>query len=80
MRGDARSGRVMVVPDALVNPPDGDTAPVDALVADGWGLVVLPPDGLEPADEAALLAVIDDQLAAFARAGYEIARWGAGAA
>ena len=78
MRGDARSGRVMVVPDALVNPPDGDTTAVDGLVADGWGLVVLPPDGLEPGDEAALLAVIDDQLAAFRQAGYEIARWDRG--
>ena len=78
MRGDARSGRVMVVPDALVNPPDGDTTAVDTLVADGWGLVVLPPDGLEPADERALVAVIDDQLAAFEQAGYEIARWGEG--
>jgi hypothetical protein len=77
MRGDARSGRVMVVPDALVNPPDGDTAAVDALVAAGWGLVVLPPEGLDPDDEAALLAVIDDQLAAFRQAGYEVARWGA---
>jgi hypothetical protein len=70
----------MVVPDALVNPPDGDTAAVDALVADGWGLVVLPPEGLDPADEAAALAVIDDQLAAFAQAGYEIRRYNAGAA
>ena len=76
MRGDARSGRVMVVPDGLVNPPDGDTAAIDALVADGWGLVVLPPDGLDEPDEAALLAVIADQLAAFEQAGYEIGRWG----
>jgi hypothetical protein len=73
MRGDARSRRVVVVPDAALNPPDGDTAAVDALVAAGWGLVVLPPPGLDAADEAAVLAAIGDGLTEFAAAGYDLA-------
>jgi hypothetical protein len=73
MRGDARSRRVVVVPDAVLNPPDGDTSVVDRLVAEGWGLVVLPPAGLDADDEAELLEAIADQLAEFAQAGYALA-------
>jgi len=73
MRGDARSRRVVVVPDAVLNPPDGDTAVADGLVASGWGLVVLPPPGLDPDDEADVLDAIADQLAEFAQAGYALA-------
>jgi len=73
MRGDARSRRVVVLPDVLLNPPDGDTTTVDGLVADGWGLVVLPPAGLDPDDEAGAIDAIADQLAEFAQAGYALA-------
>jgi hypothetical protein len=72
MRGDARSRRIVVVPDAVLNPPDGDTRTVDGLVAEGWGLVALPPAGLDADDEAGVLDAIADALTEFAQAGYEL--------
>jgi hypothetical protein len=73
MRGDGRSRRVAVVSDRIVNPPDGDRAAMERLAAAGWGLVQLPPPGLEPADRADAIAAIVDQLAALSAEGYAVA-------
>jgi hypothetical protein len=73
MRGDGRSRRVAVVPDAFVNPPPGGGDGLVGLAEAGWGVVALPRPGL-PADvEAATLAAVADQLAAYLDDGYEVA-------
>jgi hypothetical protein len=68
MRGDVRSRRVVVVPDALVNPPPGAADHADALAAAGWGLVVLP-----PARSEAWLDAIVEQVVTLLDDGYEVA-------
>jgi hypothetical protein len=73
MRGDGRSRRVAVVSDRIVNPPDGDRTAMATLAEAGWGLVQLPPPGLEPADRAEAIAAVVDQLAAFVAEDYEVA-------
>ena len=73
MRGDGRSRRVMVVPDALLNPAAGADDGLARLAESGWGVVALPQPGL-PADvEASLLAAVADQLTAWLDGGYEVA-------
>jgi hypothetical protein len=73
MRGDGRSRRVAVVPDAYLNPPAGADDVLVALAEAGWGVVALPPPGL-PADVAGpALAAIADQLTAYLDDGYEVA-------
>jgi hypothetical protein len=73
MRGDGRSRRVAVVPDAYLNPAAGAPDPLTELAGAGWGVVALPRPGLEPNVETAVLAAIADQLAAFLDDGYEVA-------
>ena len=73
MRGDGRSRRVAVVPDAYLNPAPGGSDRLTELAEAGWGVVALPPPGLEPDVEAAALAGIADQLAAFLDDSYEVA-------
>lgn len=73
MRGDGRSRRVAVVPDAVVNPAIGADDRLATLAEAGWGVVALPQPGL-PADvEQALLAAVADQLAVLLDDGYEVA-------
>ena len=72
MRGDGRSRRVAVVPDAYLNPAAGGDDRMVGLAEAGWGVVALPQPGL-PADvEGALLRDIADQLIAFLDGGYEV--------
>jgi hypothetical protein len=72
VRGDGRSRRVAVVPDAYLNPVSGAEDRLVELAEAGWGVVALPQPGL-PADvEAAVLAGVADQLAAFLDGGYEV--------
>jgi hypothetical protein len=73
VRGDGRSRRVAVVPDAYVNPAAGAPDRLAELAEAGWGVVGLPQPGLAPDVEAAVLAGIVDQLAAFLDDGYEVA-------
>ncbi|HKV67347.1 MAG TPA: hypothetical protein VJN72_04605 [Gaiellales bacterium] len=73
MRGDGRSRRVAVVPDSYLNPAPDASDRLAELAEAGWGVVALPQPGLEPEVEAAVLAGIADQLAAFLDDGYEVA-------
>ena len=73
MRGDGRSRRVAVVPDACLNPPAGADDGLVGLAEAGWGVVALPPPGLPAGVEGAALAAIADQLTAYLDDGYEVA-------
>ena len=73
MRGDLRSRRVAVVPDAVLNPPAGGADHLTPLTEAGWGLVVLPPAGLPEGTERAMIAAIADQVATFLDDDYEVA-------
>jgi hypothetical protein len=73
VRGDGRSRRVMVVPDAVLNPAAGDDDGLVRLAEAGWGLVALPRPGLPAAVAEAALAAVVDQLTAFLDDGYEVA-------
>jgi hypothetical protein len=73
MRGDARSRRVVVVPDVVVNPPEGAHDQLSDLALGGWGVVALPPSDL-PADVTQpLVAAAVEQVIAFLDGGYEVA-------
>jgi hypothetical protein len=78
MRGDVRSRRVAVVPDALVNPPPGGVDHAAALAAAGWGLVVLPPAESLGAARGAWLEAIVDEVITFLGDDYEVALAGVG--
>ena len=73
MRGDLRSRRVAVVPDAVLNPPAGAADHLTPLTEAGWGLVVLPPAGLAAGTERAMIAAIADQVVTFLDDDYEVA-------
>lgn len=72
MNSDARSWRLALVPDSLMNPPQRARAPLpDALgilETSGYGVLHLPP----PGKHALLLAVIADQIAEYAHHGYAV--------
>jgi hypothetical protein len=72
VRGDGRSRRVMIVPDAFLNPAAGDD-PLIGLADAGWGIVALPQPGLPAHVQEAALAAVVDQLTAFLDDGYEVA-------
>jgi len=68
MRGDARSRRLVVVPDALLNPPAGAHDDLAPLAAAGWGVVALP-----PVRDEKWLETIVEQVVTFLDDGYEVA-------
>jgi hypothetical protein len=72
LRGDGRSRRVAVVPDAYLNPAAGGDDRLVDLAEDGWGVVALPQPGLPDDVEGALLRDIADQLVAFLDGGYQV--------
>jgi hypothetical protein len=72
VHGDARSRRIAVVPDHVANPRPGDPDTFGALVAGGWGIVVLPAADLLLEVAAAWRAAAVEQVAVFAGDGYEI--------
>ena len=73
MRGDARSRRVVVVPDVVMNPPEGARDRLGDLALDGWGVVALPPTDA-PADVVQpLFAAAVDQVIALLDGGYDVA-------
>ncbi|HEX5251970.1 MAG TPA: hypothetical protein VFW14_20085 [Gaiellales bacterium] len=73
MRGDGRSRRVAVVPDAYLNPAAGAPDRLAELAEAGWGVVALPQSGLPSDVETALLTATADQLAALLDDGYGVA-------
>ncbi|MDX6551613.1 MAG: hypothetical protein QOH74_101 [Gaiellales bacterium] len=73
MRGDARSRRVAVVPDGVVNGPPGDVDRLAVLEEQGWGVIALcPPDLVSEAREMWLDAIVD-QVITFLDDDYEVA-------
>jgi hypothetical protein len=72
VNGDARGWRMALVPDSLINPPDGARATLPdvlgVLTACGYGVLQIPP----PGEHALLLAVIADQVAEYAHHGYAV--------
>jgi hypothetical protein len=73
MRGDGRSRRVAVVPDAIVNPPPGGHDRLSELALGGWGVIALPPPGLPPDISAPLITAAVDQVVALLDGGYQVA-------
>lgn len=73
MRGDARSRRIVIVSDRILNPPPGEPDTLGRLADDGWGVIALPPDGLEGAAWQAWAAPLVDQVVTFLRDDYEVA-------
>lgn len=73
MQSDARSGRVAVVPDTVVNPPEGARDRLSDLAMGGWGVVALPPRNLPAEVIHPLIAAAVDQVIAFLDGGYEVA-------
>lgn len=80
-RDDQRSRRVVVLPDALINPGsvlnggDGARAPdplVTALVEDGWGFVEMPPHRLAAATARAMVETIGGDLADYLKHGHRV--------
>ena len=74
MSGDNRGWRIALVPDALLNPPDGAGWALDVLgilEACGYGVLQLPPTA-GAGDTGLLLAVIADQVAEYAHHGYAV--------
>jgi hypothetical protein len=72
VNGDARGWRMALVPDTLINPPDGARAALPnvlgVLEASGYGVLQIPP----PGEHGLLLAVIADQVAEYAHHGYAV--------
>ena len=66
MRGDARAYRVAVVADALLG------GLVDVLEAEAWGVIQLPPAGLDAATASAWLEHVAEHVAEFRRNGYDV--------
>jgi hypothetical protein len=73
MRGDARSRRVVVVPDVVVNPPAGARDRLSDLALSGWGVVALPPASLPAEIAHPLVAAAVEQVIALLDGGYEVA-------
>lgn len=64
---------MVVVPDAVVNPPPGAHDRLSELAMAGWGVVALPPPGM-PADIAhPLVAAAVDEVVALLDGGYQVA-------
>ena len=73
MHGDGRSRRVVVVPDAILNPPPGAPDRLGELALGGWGVIALPPPSL-PADiSSPLVAAAVAEVVALLEGGYEVA-------
>jgi hypothetical protein len=73
VRGDARSRRVAVVPDVVVNPPAGARDRLGELALGGWGVVALPPPDMPAEVTHPLVAAAVEQVIAFLDGGYEVA-------
>jgi hypothetical protein len=63
---DARSRRIALVPDELL------PGLLDELERDGYGVIQLPPAGLDPETRRLWLELVEEQVAEFRRSGYEV--------
>ena len=63
---DVRGRRVAVVSDSLLE------RLLDPLAAEGYGIIQLPPDGLDNATVAAWLEQVAEHVEEFQRTGYEV--------
>lgn len=63
---DVRGRRIAVVSDALLEDR------LDPLAAEGYGIIQLPPDGLDNATVAAWLEQVSEHVEEFQRTGYEV--------
>ena len=66
MTDDPRARRVAVVADSLLEEKLGE------LREDGWGVIQLPPAGLDPDTAHEWLALTAEQVAEYRRTGYEV--------
>jgi hypothetical protein len=73
VRGDGRSRRIAIVPDRMLNPAPGEPDMLARLAEDGWGVMALPPVGLEGEAWQAWAGPIVDQVVTFLADGYEVA-------
>ena len=69
---DVRGRRVALVSDALLE------GMLDALAAEGFGIIQLPPDGLDGPTVAAWLEQVAEHVEEFRRTGYEVVLVSAG--
>jgi hypothetical protein len=73
LRGDARGRRVIVVPDSVVNPPDGAPDHLSTLAAEGWGVIALSPREGGKSARAAWVDIVVEQVITFLDDDYEVA-------
>jgi hypothetical protein len=62
-----------VVPDAVLNPPEGAGDRLTDIALSGWGVVALPPPDLPAEVAQPLFAAAVEQVIAFLDGGYEVA-------
>lgn len=72
MERDARSLRVALMADQLVNPPPSGVDGVAAAAAAGWGVLALPADDYPAAVAERLLFEVAEHAEEFARHGYDL--------
>jgi hypothetical protein len=72
MRGDGRSRRVALVSDRILNPPEDSPDTLAAMVADGWGVIGLPPAALGSSEARAWVDGAVDQARELARHGMTV--------
>jgi hypothetical protein len=73
LRGDARRRRVIVVPDSVVNPPEGAPDQLSTLAADGWGVIALSPAQVDESARAAWVDIVVEQVITLLDDDYEVA-------
>jgi len=73
LRGDARGRRVIVVPDSIVNPPDGAPDHLPTLAAEGWGVIALSPAEGGKSARAAWVDIVVEQVITLLDDNYEVA-------
>ena len=73
MRGDARGRRVIVVPDSVVNPPEGAPDQLSTLAAEGWGVIALTPAGADRSARAVWVDIVVEQVITLLDDHYEVA-------
>jgi hypothetical protein len=73
LRGDARERRVIVVPDSVVNPPEGAPDHLSTLAAEGWGVIALTPAEVERSARAVWVDIVVEQVITLLDDDYEVA-------
>jgi hypothetical protein len=73
LRGDTRRRRVIVVPDSVVNPPEGAPDQLSNLAAEGWGVIALSPAEVDGSARAVWVDIVVEQVITFLDDDYEVA-------